>query len=439
MSNFRYILPTRLFSLAVLILSVFSVIPVHAGKLPPKYTAIVIEAETGEVLEAENPDRLNHPASLTKMMTLYMVFDALQKGQITMDTKVPVSAHAAKQAPSKLGLRPGESVSVEVIVKGLVTKSANDAAATIAEYLGGSEESFARMMTKKAHQLGMHQSIFKNASGLPHPDQITSARDMATLARALYRDFPEDYGHFKLKTFRHKGNVHNNHNHLLGKVEGLDGIKTGWIVASGFNLAASAKRFDSQGNPVRLITVVLGGPNRHWRDNRVAELLEVNFERLGIKGAEAYKSAKRSWAAPVPTPKKDDFDVLIEEISYQDPSSSRFKRTQEDPGNWIVQVGDYPTLKDAKSKAETIKASLKEGAMSVPKVKKGRKSLYQAQITGLSRGTAKRACPKRSKQGKDCLIVPVKAEKKTSMERKVKKKGKKSPSSKKIRQKGKSV
>lgn len=385
--------------------------PVDAAKMPPKYAAIVIHADTGEVLESEDPDRITHPASLTKMMTLYMIFSAIKAGRLSMDTEVTASAHAAKQAPSKLGLRPGEKIAVKNIVMALVTKSANDAAAAIAEHLGENEEAFARMMTRKARLLGMHHTTFKNASGLPNLDQVTTARDMATLARALYRDFPEDYNHFKLTSFRHKGCVHHNHNHLLGKVHGLDGIKTGFINASGFNLAASAQRLDDEGNPKRLITVVMGGPNRHWRDNRVVELLEANFERLGVRSYKPEKSSKSVWETPS---KKDNaLDALVQDVAY--------KKQTTDPATWVVQVGAYPSQKTAKKRAETVKATLKEGTVTAPKVKTGSRVMYRAQITGLSRGAAKQACKSSNKKGINCSIIPAKAEKSLHPRKKMKK------------------
>lgn len=248
----------------------------------PKYSAIVMDAETGKILEQEDSHGVRHPASLTKMMTLYLTFEALKNGRLKLNTQLAVSAKASRQIPTKLGLRPGETISVSDAIMGLITKSANDASVALAEHLAGSEEAFARRMTQKARALGMTNTVFKNASGVPNPAQITTAYDMAILSRALYRDYPKQYGYFKHKSFSHRGVAHRNHNHLLGKVHGVDGIKTGFTCASGFNLAASAVRYDVAQQPHRLIAVVLGGPNRHWRDRRVTELLEVNFERMGI-------------------------------------------------------------------------------------------------------------------------------------------------------------
>lgn len=244
----------------------------------PKYSAIVIEADKGHVLHNEDADGIRYPASLTKMMTLYLIFEALQNKKITLNTKIKFSRRACRQEPSRLGLRMGQTITIEQAILGLVTKSANDVAVAVAEHLGGNEPAFARRMTQKATRLGMRKTRFKNASGLPHAQQVTTARDMATLARALYRDFPQFYKFFSQQNFSHNGCVYRNHNNLLGKIPGVDGIKTGYIRASGFNLAASAIRYDRNNQPHRLITVVFGGVNRYRRDHRVAHLLEQYFQ-----------------------------------------------------------------------------------------------------------------------------------------------------------------
>lgn len=289
-----------------------------ASSYQPKYSAIVIDAQTGKVLHEEDADGARHPASLTKMMTLYMLFEAVKTGKLKMDSTLPVSAKASRQSPSKLGLLPGQTITVRTAMLGLITKSANDVAVTVGEYLGGSEEAFARKMTLKAQALGMSNTIFKNASGLPNPQQITSARDMATLSRALYRDFPREYKHFATQSFSHKGTVHRTHNHLLGKVHGVDGIKTGWIVASGFNLAASAIRYDDQNKPHRLITVVLGGANRHWRDRRVEELLETYFAQRGLKKGSQQEGLKEKTQKVVVIEEGDDqVQAPLNELIYE--------------------------------------------------------------------------------------------------------------------------
>ena len=252
-----------------------------AAANPERYAAIVIDAKTGKVLHEHNSDTRRHPASLTKKMTLYMIFEALKSGRITMRTTFPVSTRATRQIPCKLGLRVGERISVEHIIMSLITKSANDASVAVAEGLSGSESAFCDAMTKKARALKMYDTTFKNASGVPNPGQVSTAKDMATLAKALFNDFPEYYRYFKAKTFNYQGVVHKNHNKLLGKVEGLDGVKTGFTNAAGFNLSASAVRMDRNNNSHRLIAVVMGGMTPAWRDKKIAGLLEDNFRKIG--------------------------------------------------------------------------------------------------------------------------------------------------------------
>ena len=242
----------------------------------PIYEAIVIDAETGQVLRELNPDAVTYPASLTKMMTLYLTFEALNQGRLRLDQYLTVSPAAAAHAPSKLGLQPGETVTVRDMILGIVTKSANDAAAVLAEGLGGgSEQAFARMMTQKARQLGMTRTNYANASGLPDPEQLTTARDVARLALALYHDFPREYRYFSVKEFNFQGEQVTGHDHMLDWYPGADGIKTGFTVASGFNLATSAVQ-----NGRRLIGVILGGRSVRSRDESMAQLLNLGFADL---------------------------------------------------------------------------------------------------------------------------------------------------------------
>ena len=232
-----------------------------AGKALAGYASIVVDAETGAVLSEQNADQRNYPASLTKMMTLYMVFDALERRQLALKQPIAVSRRAAGQAPSRLGLKAGQTITVEQAILALVTKSANDAATAVAEAIGGTELRFAEIMTRRARAIGMTSTTFRNASGLPDSRQVTTARDMATLSRALWRDFPQYYPYFSRERFTYRGRVIANHNNLLRSYAGADGIKTGYIRASGYNLAASAVR-DGR----RVIGVVLGGkPNKCFR------------------------------------------------------------------------------------------------------------------------------------------------------------------------------
>jgi D-alanyl-D-alanine carboxypeptidase len=235
----------------------------------PPYSAIVVDANSGKVLHAAEADGIRHPASLTKIMTLYLLFERMETGKIKTDTLLKVSAHAASQSPTKLGLKAGDTIKVEDAILGLVTKSANDAAVTIAEALADDEEEFAKLMTRKARALGMSQTVYRNASGLPDRDQVTSARDQALLGRAIQDRFPREYRYFSTKSFTFRGATMGNHNRLLGSVMGVDGIKTGFVNASGFNLVASMKR-----NNRHLVAVVLGGSSGGARDARMRSLLE---------------------------------------------------------------------------------------------------------------------------------------------------------------------
>jgi D-alanyl-D-alanine carboxypeptidase len=234
----------------------------------PAYAAIVVDANSGNVLHASNPDALRHPASLTKIMTLYLLFERLEAGKLKLDTLLKVSEHAEDQAPTKLGLEDGETIRVEDAIKGMVTRSANDAAVVVAEALADSEEEFARLMTRKAHALGMSKTVYKNASGLPNDAQVTTARDQAILGRAIQERFPTYYKYFQTKSFVFRGQTIGNHNRLLGRVEGVDGIKTGFTNASGFNLVTSLRR-----DKRHVVAVVLGGSSAGSRDSRMRELL----------------------------------------------------------------------------------------------------------------------------------------------------------------------
>jgi D-alanyl-D-alanine carboxypeptidase len=238
----------------------------------PPAASIVIDANSGRVMHAANPDALRHPASLTKIMTLYLLFEQIEAGKLRLDSRLEVSDHAAQQAPSKLGLQPGQTLSVEDAIRALVTKSANDAAVVVAEAISGDEDAFARVMTRKARALGMARTVYNNASGLPDEDQLTTARDQAVLGRAIQDRFPKYYRYFATPSFTYRGHAMRNHNKLLGRVEGIDGIKTGYTRASGFNLVSSLKR----GNR-HLVAVVIGGSSGAARDAKMRILLEQHI------------------------------------------------------------------------------------------------------------------------------------------------------------------
>jgi D-alanyl-D-alanine carboxypeptidase len=244
----------------------------------PVFEWILLDAETGQVLSEQNADLVTQPASLTKMMTLYLAFEQLNQGKIRLDQPFAVSEEAASRAPSKLALSPGDSVPVRDLILGIVTKSANDAASALAEGLAGSEANFVHYMNWKARQLGMQQTWYRNASGLPDPEQRTTARDVARLALALYHQFPREYRYFATREFDFRGETVHSHNHLLDWYDGADGIKTGYVNASGFNLAASAVR-DGR----RLIGVIMGGRSWHSRDKQMASLLDQGFAVLAAR------------------------------------------------------------------------------------------------------------------------------------------------------------
>ena len=240
----------------------------------PQFASIIVDGNSGTVLQSASPDGIRHPASLTKIMTLYLLFERLESGKMKLDTEMPVSQHAADQDPTKLNLRAGQTIRVEDAIKGLVTRSANDAAVVIAEAIGGDEDDFAAMMTRKARALGMSKTVYRNANGLPNDEQVTTARDQATLGRAIQERFPRYYRYFSTTSFTWRGEQIRNHNHLLGSVEGVDGIKTGYTRASGFNLVTSMRR----GNR-HLIGVVLGGRSGGSRDAIMRNLLAENLEK----------------------------------------------------------------------------------------------------------------------------------------------------------------
>ena len=244
----------------------------------PRYSDIVVDGNTGAILHASNPDALRHPASLTKVMTLYLLFEQLEAGKFKLDSSLDVSEHAAIQSPTKLGLRNGQTIKVEDAIKGIVTRSANDAAVVVAENIGGDEESFAKLMTRKAQALGMTHTVYRNASGLPENEQVTTARDQALLGRAIQERFPRYYKFFSTRSFEFRGESIGNHNHLLGSVDGVDGIKTGYISASGFNIVTSVHRDNRY-----LVAVVFGGSSAGSRDERMRELIHDHIAEASVQ------------------------------------------------------------------------------------------------------------------------------------------------------------
>jgi D-alanyl-D-alanine carboxypeptidase len=363
------------------------------------YSAIVLDADTGRVLHAHEADTLRYPASLTKMMTLYMAFDALKDGRLKLDQRITVSAHAAGQAPSAIGLRPGQTLTVRDAILAAVTKSANDATVALGEAIGGTESQFAAMMTRRAREIGMTSTTFRNASGLPNPGQKSTARDMATLARALLKNHSSHYAYFSTPEFEWNDRIFNNHNHLLKRYEGVDGIKTGYIRASGFNLVASAKR-DGR----RVIGVVFGGTSVTARDNRMIELLDTAFEKIDDTNA------------PVMAEKSDRNFALIssaEATTAKPPKQKQVKPAAEAKagnngtgnGEWAVQLGAFKQAAAAEKLLDRVRGKLPAAEPLVDAVDAGKVTLYRARLTGLTQTSARQACEQFKREKLSCSVV----------------------------------
>jgi D-alanyl-D-alanine carboxypeptidase len=295
----------------------------------PPFSSIVVDGNTGETLSATSPDASRHPASLTKIMTLYLLFERLDSGRMKLDTEMPVSEHASEQAPTKLGLRPGQTIKVEDAIKGLVTRSANDAAVVVAEAIAGGEEDFAKMMTRKAHALGMSHTTYRNASGLPDDEQVTTARDQSILGRAIQERYPRYYRYFATASFNYHGQAIRNHNHLLGSVDGVDGIKTGYTRASGFNLVTSMHR----GNRF-LIGVVMGGRSSGSRDAAMRGLLAENLAKGATRRTAVAVTERTSDASRDVAEAEDNSPIALKPQAQADtaPASSETATQSQRPG-----------------------------------------------------------------------------------------------------------
>jgi len=368
-------------------LTVFFVLGATALPAQAKYASYVVDADTGEVLHATNEETRNYPASLTKMMTLYLVFDRLDKKRWSLSTKLKVTRRAERQPASKLGLRRGTTITVKQAILALVTKSANDVATVIAENISGRERNFALKMTAKARSLGMSKTTFRNASGLPHRAQLSTAKDMSILARALLRDFPQYYHYFSTKSFTFNGLTHKNHNKLLKSYPGADGFKTGYIRASGFNLVASATR-DGR----RLIGVVFGGRSSGHRNRHMTSLLDKSFAVLAKR--QGNQLIAKAPSAPVKSAAVQTAKGVTRDV-------------------WAVQVGAFSQVSQAQAAAEKAidKAPryLGDGLVRiVPLKKRNGAVLHRARIVGISKRDAYRTC----RILRDCmeLKTPVNAE-----------------------------
>jgi D-alanyl-D-alanine carboxypeptidase len=379
------------------------------------YAAIVIDAQSGEILKAQDATVRWYPASLTKMMTVYLAFEKLAKGTMTLDEKLTVSDHAAGQQPTKIGLMPGEKISVEDAISAIIVRSANDAAVLMGERIGGTEDYFAVLMTEKAKQLGMLQTEFWNASGLPHDNQTTTARDMALLGQALHRDFPQYYRFFGLRSITYRGQVLSTYNGILVSYPGADGLKTGFTCGSGYNLVTSAER-----NGRRLIGVVLGGRSRSGRDSEMARMLDDAF------GVQPTAGETQLVADLVPEGEGDGAPPphILSENECMATSSEpvlirgtlTMKTAAEKPGSlpgWGVVFGSYPEIDKAKAtvgKAQkALKAVMKAGRPAIVQREWEGITSYRALIVGLNREQAGSACKHLWTTGAYCLALSPQA------------------------------
>ena len=418
-----------------------------------KYAAYFIDANNGEVLYALNQNTRNYPASLTKIMTLYMVFDALANKDIKLNDKIKVSRRAAGQPPSRLNLKPGQTIKVEDAILALVTKSANDVAVAVAEHLGGSEAKFARQMTKKARTLGMQKTNFRNASGLPNRAQLSTAKDMAVLGVAIQEHFPQYYHYFSNKSFKFNGRNYKNHNNLLGNYKGVDGIKTGYIRASGFQLVASVKRGEDH-----VIGVVFGGKTAKLRDRHMKKLLNKSFamlkdgKNLGkIELHHVRNNHRPIRLAKPPLPPEfpdklaryvrvkgnakpknrvatgQDEQTLQTEPSFvlkggdavmmlaSPASSARLAQgsSLSNPdimGEWAVQVGAYKNKArafqaTANAKTLLVKKQLPLGVRAI--YRPNDRGLYRSMLIGYTKNAAEEACNQLKRNRFDCMIRQI--------------------------------
>lgn len=441
---------------AALILAAFCAItgasaPRAQAQANPLYASFVMDADTGQVLHQSNADKSLHPASLVKMMTLNMAFEELAAGRIKLRDRVTVSQHAASMVPSKLFLPVGSTISVEDAIYALVTKSANDVAVALGEHIGGTESQFAQMMTRRAREIGMTRTTFRNASGLHHPQQISTARDMAKLGRHLIKNYPQYYSYFSTREFAYRGQSYHNHNRLMSSYRGMDGIKTGFIGASGFNLVASAVRNDR-----RLIGVVFGGRSAASRNAHMASLLDRSFgpDTQAVQVASAARAAapvRTAAIAPKPGRKPDSIaqlaalhntdpaagDAAFSELAGQgdaDPSLSQRMQSglkavaeQRQAGvqvaalnptaqvvppeqrPWAIQIGAFESrartdaaLRDTLAR---LPDQLSHGSPFIAPLKTGDGWLFRARLGGYTKEQAMAAC----RVIKDCLPVAPQA------------------------------
>jgi D-alanyl-D-alanine carboxypeptidase (penicillin-binding protein 5/6) len=385
-----------------------------------KYAAIVVDAKSGEVLYAKRADSTRYPASITKVMTLYLTYEALASGKLKLDDRVVFSPHAAAQAPTKLGLRAGDSISVSEAIQAMTTLSANDAAVAMAEKIGGSESRFVAMMTLRARELGMANTHFANANGLPDSRNVSTARDIALLSRAVMRDFPQYYRYFSQTNFSFRGRNIRNHNHLLTGVPGVDGLKTGFTNASGFNIAISGVR-DGR----RLIVVVLGGPTRAARDQNAEDLLLTGFDVMGrrARGEQITVAQNLFEGDPIGPVVRDGVAqgdeagaeriVLASakpigrasKIEIVEPAKRGSKGDIKRAEAWGIQVGAFRARSDAKEQIALIEKRFDKHVDDAKASTEKLGRTWRARFSGMSEYEAKQACKAIKAKHLACAVV----------------------------------
>jgi len=411
----------RLFTIIASVLA--AALSAPAAQAAERYAAFVADVETGEVLHARRADAQRYPASLTKMMTLYMMFEAIENGDLALDDAITASREAASRPASKLGLRAGQTLNVEDAVRALIIRSANDVAVAVAEHLAISEAAFAEAMTERARALGLEDTVFRNASGLPDPDQRTTARDMAQLGYALKRDFPQYYNYFAEEAFYWNGRRIQGHNALLSRVDGVDGLKTGYIRASGFNIAVSAERADR-----RLIAVVMGGASASVRDAHAEELIEAAFAAIDAR-SQGRMIAMAD--APRLNPIREQEQMTAELLTLMRPTAvgssasapaaevvfaDEPARLQTASDGWTVQVGAFSSRAAASARLESVAdlaaahaPVLRSAQARTERVERSGRVLWRARFTGLAAEQARSACASLTAHGESCMAVSPRA------------------------------
>jgi len=397
-----------------------------------RYAAFVADMQTGEVLHARRADAARYPASLTKMMTLYMLFEALESGELSLTDQMTVSSEAASRPASHLGLSAGDTISVEDAIRALIIQSANDVAVVVAEQLAEDEAAFAEAMTQEAQTLGMRQTLFRNASGLPDARQQTTARDMARLAYALRRDFPQYYDYFSETRFRWGRVTHRSHNSLVGQFEGVDGLKTGYIRASGYNIAVTVER-DEQ----RLVAIVMGGASASVRDAHARELINAAYTALDARSEGRMLAAldmprlnpvreqeiltaelttlpaeTAMGSAPGAEPARV---VLAEPQALREPThvtfGSQASELPSQPGGWSIQVGAYASQEAASARLESVAMMGLQNHLGTARahteaVSRNNRQLWRARYVGLTGSAAQSICTHIQASGDPCFTVP---------------------------------